>query len=66
MMKKVLADLDPDVNREYQLTISKQKAQDPNTAIRILKLSKTYSKGSCRSAQDQRALDFLTLSANKG
>ena len=43
-----------------------EKIKDKDCALRILKLSKTYSKGSCRSPQDQRALDFFTLSANKG
>lgn len=67
-LNSILVDMDPDVNREFQNTMAKQGNRDENAAVRILKISKTYKKGicNCASAQDQRALDFLTLSGEKG
>lgn len=67
----VLADMDLDVHNETNYAISQNKAMDPNSMLRCLKLSKTFlpttSKccACCGTIEEHRALDSLSLVAEK-
>lgn len=61
-MNSVLTALDIDIQREHDYVMKQTLSRDPNTLLKVIKLSKTFSG----KTQDARALDSLTLAGEKG
>lgn len=65
-MSDVAADLDPDVQAEYNEVMNRLSSNDPTLALAITKVSKTFQKKRTASDQDTRAVDGITLGADSG
>jgi ABC-type Na+ transport system ATPase subunit NatA len=65
-INNVMADLDPDVNKEHEDALKALNDQSEDSVIKIVKLCKTFQTGRIGNRKDHRALDYVSFICKKG